>query len=344
MLLTYRYALLAVITVAVVMMIAGCGNTPVATVDGVKITETELNQRLVQSFGENVLRSMIDRELLRMAAKEKGIEVTEEELAQEIEKAKSQMGQTPEEIEQNFQQFLAANNLSEEEWKREMEMFLLVQKLERHGIDPTDEELRQYFQEHKEEFARPATVSLSQIVVSSREDAQQVLSELDSGDASFADLANRYSLSTDARTPGGELPPMPIEQIGLPQLKEAAQNVPVGEVSDPIEVNGSWLIIKVRDRTPAREASFEADRDRVLDRYMEEHKHDYEDILKEQIQKANVNIIDPRFQDLNEIYTATPESIPQFGVDGDTAPVPGEGGEGQVVPPAPETPAAPDSQ
>ncbi|MFW5866735.1 MAG: peptidyl-prolyl cis-trans isomerase [Armatimonadota bacterium] len=300
-----------------------------ATVGGVKITEEEVNERLVQAFGEQVLRSMIDRQLLQRAAEDRGIEVTEEDLAEAVEEARAQYGS-----EEQFQQFLATNNLSEEEWLDEVRLMVLARKLALEGVDPTEEELRAFFEENQERFGQPATVSLSEIVVTSQEEAQEVLQELEAGDASFADLASRYSIA-GSREQGGERPPMPIEQIGTPEIQEVAESLPVGDVSDPIEVGGSWVVLKVRDRTQARAASFEGDREQIEEQYKMANANSLEEILQDQMEKTNINIIDPAFQGLNEIYSATPEDIPQFGAeDGQTPP---QGGQvapqgGQVAP------------
>jgi foldase protein PrsA len=339
MLLTYRNALLAAILAAVLLTVAGCGNNPVATVDGVKITETELNERLVQTYGEQVLRSMIDRELLKEAAAERGIEVTEQDMTEAIEEQKAQY-----ETEERFQQFLAANNLSEEEWKDEVRVMVMARKLALHGVDPSEEELRQFFQENQERFNQPATVAMSEIVVSSQEEAQEVIQDLENTDASFADLASRYSLA-GSRQAGGERPPVPIDQINQPEIREVAQNLPVGEVSEPIEVGGSWLLLKVRDRTEAREASFETDRERIEEQYRMANANSLEDILKGQMEQTNINIVDPRFQGLNEVYSTMPDEIPQFGAEGaQGGAMPMESHEGHDHGPMPEAPAAPDSQ
>lgn len=325
-----------------VLTLAGCANRPVATVGGVKITEQEVNERLVQAFGEQVLRSMIDRQLLQMAAKDKGVEVTEEELAEAVEEAKAQYGS-----EEQFQQFLAQNNLSEEQWKDEVRIMVLAKELALHGINPTEEQLREFYQEHKDRFGEPAMVSLSEIVVSSKEEAEEVLQEIEAGDASFADLASRYSLS-GTRESGGERPPMPIEQIQQPEIKEVAQNLPVGEVSQPIEAGGSWLILKIRDRTQAREPSFEQDREQIVEEYKRANANSLDEIIKEQINKTNINIVDPRFQGLNEVYSTMPDEIPQFGAedaqqDGAGQPAPQPVPDAPELPDAPDAPAAPDA-
>ena len=334
MLLTLRAVALAVVSVALVLTIAGCGSSPVAVVGGVEITEAELNDLLIKRFGNDALGNLIDRELLRQAAAERGIEVTEEEMAEEMTQARSQFP-----TEEAFTEFLAQTDLSQEEWEEEVRLSALVRKLALGDVSYTDEELKAFFEANKDGFAQPATVALSEIVVGSREDAQKVVEELESGAASFEDLAGRYSLSYTRET-GGERQEMPISQMPIPSLQEAAQTLPVGEVSDPIAgpegPNGEqqWFIVKVRDRKEAREATWEADRERIEEQYQLQNARAPRDILQEQMGKTRVQITDPRFQQLNEMYTPVPTEIPEFGAEGTegAAPVAPEGTGADATP------------
>jgi len=325
---TYRYVTLVVVVLIIAAIISGCGNSPVAVVNGVKITEKEFTDRLVQTFGRDILRDMIDRELIRQAAQDAGIEVTEEELNSEIEQAKQQF-----KSEQEFQQWLASRDLTEDKWREHVRMALLARKLAFKDVQYTEEDLRKFFEENKQRFARPATVSLSEIVVNSKEDAEEVLAELKKGEASFEDLARRYSLSPATKERGGEWPEMAIDNIPIEAIREAARTLPIGQVSDPIPAEGQWYIIKVRDRKPAREGSFELDRKLIEEQYQLANARPLQEILKEQIRKSNITIVDPRFQELNELYTAVPAQIPEFGAQtpagGGAAPSQDQGQQGQ---------------
>lgn len=307
---TVRHAILAAGLLAIAAIVTGCGNSPVAVVSGVKITEAEFNQRLMEAAGRDVLRDMIDRELLRQAATQAGIEVTDEELNAEIEKAKQEIGG-----EELFQQWLAGRELTEERWREHVRFALLTRELALKDVTYTDEDLKKFFEEDKERFARPATVSISEIVVASKQDADEVMAELKKEGASFGDIARRYSLSP-TREAGGERPEMPIEQIPVAAIREAAQSLPIGEVSQPMEAEGQWYIMKVRDRKPARQASFAEDREVIEEQYQLQHARPLQEILKEQIAKANVRVLAPSLQDLNQVYTPVPSEMPQFGTEG----------------------------
>jgi len=322
---------------AIVAIMAGCGNSPVAVVSGVKITEAEFTDRLMEAAGRDVLRDMIDRELLRQAAAQAGIEVTDEELNAEIEKAKQEIGG-----EELFQQWLAGRELTEERWREHVRFALLTRELALKDVKYTDEDLKQFFEENKDRFGHPATVSISEIVVASKQDADEVMAELKKEGASFGDIARRYSLSP-TREAGGERPEMPIEQIPVPAIRESAQSLPIGDVSKPMEAEGQWYIMKVRDRKAARQASFTEDREVIEQQYQLQNARPLQEILKEQIAQANVRVVDPRLQELNEVYTPVPSEMPQFGTgEGPPGALPGAEAPADapvVVPPDAPAPA-----
>lgn len=99
-------------------------------------------------------------------------------------------------------------------------------------------------------------------------------------------------------------------------IRVVAKKLAVGKVSDPIPAEGQWYVIKLDDRKPAREATWEKDKDRVKRDYEGAHAKPLRRLLDEAIKKSNVQIVDPRFQELNEMYTPVPTDMPEFGPAG----------------------------
>jgi len=316
--------------------VVGCGNSPVAIVNNERITESEFQHRMVAAVGRDILKDMIDRELIRQAAEEAGIQLDEEELAQEIERAKEGFPS-----EEAFQQFLTARNITEDEWIDEIRMAMTARQLTIKDVTYTEEELESFFEEHKERYALPLRVSLSEIVVASEEDAEQVMSELREDPSKFADLARVYSLSPYTKQRGGKRPEdMPVNQIGIEPIREAVTSLPVGEISDPIKVETDggeqWYILRVDERKAEREGSFEEDKEQIIRDYQSVRAKPLQEIIKEQAEKSNVVVVDPRFQELNEIYSSVPTELPGFGVEEPEVP-----GTGEEAPPAGEEPVVP---
>jgi len=308
----YKRWLLGSVILAVVVGIAGCGNSPVAVVNGVRITESEFNKRLVRNFGRDTLSDMIDRQLIKQMAEEEGLTVSEEDLNKEIEETKKQFP-----TEQDFIRWLASRNMSEEEWREALKMAMLTRELALKDVKYAEKDLKAFFNEHKDRYAVPTLVSLSEIVVASSKDAQEVLAEIKKGEASFGDLARVYSLAPYTKARGGKRrEDTPLERVMPQPIRVAANKLAVGEVSDPIPAEGQWYIVKLDDRKPAREAGWEKDKDRVKRDYEGAHAKPLRSLLDDAIEKSNVQIVDPRFQELNEIYMPVPTDMPEFGPAG----------------------------
>ena len=102
---------------------------------------------------------------------------------------------------------LKERGITLEDWRLELEQGLLMEKVVRQmvysQVRVEDSEIEAYYQEHREEFDRPAQVRARQIVLGSREEGERVLGLLRQGEP-FAEVARQNSLSPDAEQ-GGDL-------------------------------------------------------------------------------------------------------------------------------------------
>jgi peptidyl-prolyl cis-trans isomerase C len=93
------------------------------------------------------------------------------------------------------------------------------------------------------------------ILVSTEEDAKAIKAELDAG-ADFAELAKTKSIEPNAAQTGGDLGYFKRATMVKP-FADAAFDMQVGEISDPVQTQFGWHIIKVEDRRPAAKPTLE---------------------------------------------------------------------------------------
>ena len=93
------------------------------------------------------------------------------------------------------------------------------------------------------------------ILVSTEEDAKAIKAELDAG-ADFIELAKAKSIEPNAAQSGGDLGYFKRAVMVKP-FADAAFAMEVGAVSDPIQTQFGWHIIKVEDRRPAAKPTLE---------------------------------------------------------------------------------------
>jgi parvulin-like peptidyl-prolyl isomerase len=150
--------------------------------------------------------------------------------------------------------------------------------------DFNPEDLRAYYEEHKEEFVVPEKVQVRRIFVKmgaarSPEEAKALIGELHAkviaNPEGFAEVASESS-EDPYRRRGGDLGYLARE--GKPGIDQAvvdqAFELAVGEISGPFEAGGGWHVVTVTGKRDRVERTFEQMKGSVLrkvknDRYKE---------------------------------------------------------------------------
>jgi parvulin-like peptidyl-prolyl isomerase len=117
----------------------------------------------------------------------------------------------------------------------------------------TDVEIRQYFQDHPEQFWRSEARAVRSVTVSNAataDDSSRILDlanetieRLKAGE-DFGELAKEHSDDPGSASKGGDLGDFPRGRM-VAEFEEAAFNTPVGEVSNPIKTRYGVHIIKI---------------------------------------------------------------------------------------------------
>jgi len=125
------------------------------------------------------------------------------------------------------------------------------------AVEVTDEELRAYYRGHQKDFERPDAAFLSFIAISRRPNAadsaaalqraREVRQEILDG-ADFADVAARESADSTSRVNGGDLGETPRDRF-VPAFEAAALALRPGQISEPVETQFGWHVIKLESRT-----------------------------------------------------------------------------------------------
>lgn len=114
----------------------------VAVVNGVRLSESEFNQRLEDLYGKTIVDQMITEELVRQEGQDANISISDDEVNKVIAQTKDQLGG-----DEQFKEALEANNLTEDKYKEDVKLRLIAQKLV--VQEPTEEELKNFFESYK---------------------------------------------------------------------------------------------------------------------------------------------------------------------------------------------------
>ncbi len=135
-------------------------------------------------------------------------------------------------------------------------------------LNPTEEEVRRYYEAHREVYVRPERISIIEILTETREEAEAALQETRQG-KDMAEVANRYSVrSARIRRAGGRILLTRPEKYGNVGIE--AQHAQVGQIVGPIKSTQGYSVLKVLAKTPAQPQSFEESRIRAASHLKQE--------------------------------------------------------------------------
>jgi parvulin-like peptidyl-prolyl isomerase len=250
--------------------------------------ERKKNSKSFQIIKKRTLEEMIHRKLLLDYAMQKGTDVSDEELNQEILRHKSQY------TEFNFQKILTDAGVTQDQWlERKRENLIIKKFLERLADSErpaTPEQIKHYYDQHLTEFQQPEAVQVRQIVTDTKEKAEAILRRLRSGE-NFAKLARDLSLSPD-RKQGGDLGF--IVKGSIPREFEVCFSMNPGEISPIIPSAYGFHLFKVIEKRPAKTQVLEEVEGKIAMQLKLQAREDSRESLLTQLKQATPVFIDEK--------------------------------------------------
>lgn len=124
----------------------------------------------------------------------------------------------------------------------------------------TDEELKNYYNEFKDEFSEPESRSASHILVDNEAKAKDIKAKIDKGE-DFASLAKEHS-ACPSKANGGDLGTFHRGQM-VKEFDDKVFSMNIGEISEPVKTQFGYHIIKLNKINEAKNKSFDEVKDEV---------------------------------------------------------------------------------
>jgi peptidyl-prolyl cis-trans isomerase C len=208
---------------------------------------------------KNIIEQLVTERVLMQKVKEAGISADEALVNERFEQAKTQR---PDLSEEMLKGLLEKDNMIQQLLETEV-----ISK-----ISVTDEEAQTFYDEQKEQFQEPEQIQASHILIQVAQDAsdeekQAARQKIDDvlvmakEGKDFAELATEYS-EGPSKDQGGDLGFFPKGAM-VPSFEEVAFALNEGEISDVVETQFGYHIIKLTGKKEAREVPFEEVKEQV---------------------------------------------------------------------------------
>ena len=115
----------------------------IAVVDGSRISTNEYHKRLENSYGQTISEQLIEEKLIQLEATKEGVEVTEEEIDNQLNEIIKNIGG-----EEAYTTALIQNNIKEEDLKFQIELDQLVVSILKPTLEYTDDDVKAFFEQY----------------------------------------------------------------------------------------------------------------------------------------------------------------------------------------------------
>jgi len=278
----------------------------------------ELINQVKGQIKDQVLEKMIVEHLLDGKVKELNINVTKDDVIERITEELS--SQSPPISLEEYKQMLAQNGRNFDDTVQENLKGLTYEKvLDAAGADKvsaTDSDAKKFYDENPKQFQRPEEVRASHILIQpdpnqTKEQAkakmEEILAEIKAG-GNFEELAKANSECPSAPN-GGDLEYFPRGKM-TQSFEDVAFELEVGQISDVVETEYGYHIIKVTDHRKEGAIPFEEVKEKVLEYLVNQKKNEFAQKYIKEL-KAEAKIVYPSEGEQEpKIMTITPSATP----------------------------------
>ena len=273
----------------------------VAVVNGEIVTLFDLNERLkpileqfkdrqlsdadkqaIVKFKKDLLQKLIDDILLEQEIKKFNVTVSDVEVENQLQSFKEQNKLT----EQTLAEQLKLEGLTRQEFSDKIRKDILRQRLlgvmVRRKVVVTSEEVKRYYEEHKQDFAKDRTVHLALILLPPNQSASALRERIAKGEISFAEAADAFT-EGPGKGQGGDIGTLEWKSLAK-AWRQALEGVASGQVSQPFVINGREALLSPRSLDSGDEQGLAAVetqiRDKIFADRLQERFGEYMDELR----------------------------------------------------------------
>jgi peptidyl-prolyl cis-trans isomerase SurA len=252
-------------------------------------TDASLRALLVE-VTPDILSNAIDELILVQRARELGNKITEAQYKDTIEKIKKD-NKMDKLDDAGFKAALAQNGMTMDQLRQNIERSWLLQAVQQQEImsrvTMTDEEARQYYDKHPDEFMTAPAVTMREILVTipatgtgtvkfSVGDDNTARAKITAARERAAKGEDFTALVTEiseapSKAAGGIVGPINVDELAQ-SLRDATDKLKVGDVTDVIRTARGYQIFKLEARTAQQLAPFDQVHEAITQKVYDERR------------------------------------------------------------------------
>jgi len=212
--------------------------------DTIPITREEFGEYLIVRLGTDRLSNFVNRRIIELACKEKGIEVTTAEVEADFAETIKSLKTTVRDFEAKI---LKPHNKTLYEWKEDaVRPRLMLSKLCRDRVHVTEEDISKGYEAY---YGDKVDCRLIMWPKNERAIAMKMHPLIHDSESEFDRVARSQASPTLAAV-GGKIEPIGKHTAGNPELEKAAFSLQPGELSQLIETPEGFVVLKCVRRIP----------------------------------------------------------------------------------------------
>ncbi len=218
-----------------------------ALVNGQDISRKDLLEACLARHGETVLESLVNKRLILNHCEKRGIAITSEDIAAEIDRmaARFQLGR-----EQWLEMLEKERDITPQEYARDIVWpTLALRKLAAADLRVPDTEIDKEFEKQY-----GAMVRARLIAVGNADLARQLHAQLTAQPDNFARLAIEHSIDINSASVGGLIQPI-RRHVGDLNIEKEAFSLQPGQISSIISVANQFVILKCEGHIEPRQVN-----------------------------------------------------------------------------------------
>jgi len=248
-------------------------------VDQEAMKNDETLKKMLAEVTPQLLVNAVDELLLLQRGRELGLRLGDDQFKQIVANIRKEQNLQD---DAKFQAALAQENMTMEDLRKQLERQMLIEQVQRQEVGSklniTEEEARQYYARHPDEFTDPTSITLREILVevpaseggvnvAKDDEAQKKIAGIRARAMKGEDFAKLATELSDSPTKanGGLIGPFARTDMS-PQLQQLVDKMKQGDITEPLRVQKGYQLFKLETMKTAAVQPFDSVRDLIADK------------------------------------------------------------------------------